>query len=37
MTSKGPGTAFEFGLEILRVLKSSEKSDEVATGMLLKK
>ncbi|XP_037813981.1 protein dj-1beta-like [Lucilia sericata] len=36
ITSRGPGTAFEFGLKIAEVLAGSDKAAEVAKGMLLK-
>lgn len=36
ITSRGPGTAFEFGLKIAEVLTGSDKAAEVARGMLLK-
>ncbi|TMW50156.1 hypothetical protein DOY81_004781, partial [Sarcophaga bullata] len=35
ITSRGPGTAFEFGIKIAEVLAGSEKASEVAKGMLL--
>ena len=35
-TSKGPATAIDFGLELVRLLAGEEKADEVATGMLFK-
>ncbi|XP_073819321.1 dj-1beta [Musca autumnalis] len=35
ITSRGPGTAFDFGLKIAEVLAGSEKAAEVAKGMLL--
>lgn len=34
-TAMGPGFAMEFGLELVRLLKGDDKSDEVASGMLL--
>lgn len=34
-TAMGPGFAMEFGLELVRIAKGDEKSDEVASGMLL--
>lgn len=36
ITSKGPGTAVDFGLVIVAELQSQDKADEVAKGMLLK-
>lgn len=35
-TSKGPATAINFGLELLKLLAGEEKADEVAKGMLFK-
>ncbi len=35
ITSKGPGTAFEFAVELLRALKGSEAADSVAEGLIL--
>ncbi|XP_058974011.1 protein dj-1beta isoform X2 [Musca domestica] len=35
ITSRGPGTAFDFGLKIAEVLAGPEKAAEVAKGMLL--
>ncbi|XP_013099068.2 protein dj-1beta [Stomoxys calcitrans] len=35
ITSRGPGTAFDFGLKIAEVLAGPEKASEVAKGMLL--
>lgn len=35
LTSRGPGTAFEFALKISEILVGSEQSKEVAKGMLL--
>ncbi len=35
MTGKGPGFAVSFGLKVLEQLRSREKADEVAGGMLL--
>lgn len=35
ITSRGPGTAFQFGLEIAKVLVGEEKSKQVAKGLLL--
>lgn len=36
VTGKGPGFTFDFALTLVRVLCGEAKSDEVATGMLLK-
>lgn len=36
ITSKGPGTAVDFGFEILRYLKGAEYADKVKEGMLCK-
>lgn len=35
ITSRGPGTAFLFGLKIVEVLVGAEKAKEVAKGMLV--
>lgn len=35
ITSKGPGTAFEFAVELLRALKGDEAAENVAQGLLL--
>lgn len=35
ITSKGPGTAFEFAIELLRELKGDREADSVAEGLLL--
>ena len=35
ITSRGPGTAYDFGLALLELLAGRAKSDEVAKGMLL--
>lgn len=35
ITSRGPGTAFDFGLALLELLEGKTKRDEVAKGMLL--
>lgn len=35
ITSRGPGTAFEFGLKLAAVLVSAEKAEQVRSGMLL--
>ncbi|ALC41954.1 dj-1beta [Drosophila busckii] len=35
ITSRGPGTAFEFALKLSELLVSKEKAQEVAKGMLL--
>lgn len=35
LTSRGPGTAFEFALKIAEILVGTEQSKEVAKGMLL--
>ena len=36
ITSRGPGTATDFGLELARTLCGAETADETARGMLLK-
>ena len=36
ITSRGPGTAFEFALALVEKLCGVEKRNEVAKGMLLK-
>lgn len=36
ITSRGPGTAFDFALAIVNRLVGKEKATEVASGMLLK-
>ena len=36
ITSRGPGTAMDFGLELARILCGAECADETARGMLLK-
>ncbi|XP_011188284.2 protein dj-1beta [Zeugodacus cucurbitae] len=35
ITSRGPGTAFDFGLKLAEVLTGSDKAKDVAKGMLL--
>lgn len=35
ITSRGPGTAFAFGLELAKVLVGAEKSKQVSNGLLL--
>ncbi|XP_017474816.1 PREDICTED: protein deglycase DJ-1 [Rhagoletis zephyria] len=35
ITSRGPGTAFDFGLKLAEVLAGADKAKEVAKGMLL--
>lgn len=35
ITSRGPGTAYDFGLALLEILADTAKKDEVAKGMLL--
>ncbi len=35
ITGKGPGFAVDFGLQIVSILKGTEKANEVAKGMLL--
>ncbi|KAJ3254878.1 hypothetical protein HK103_006774 [Boothiomyces macroporosus] len=37
ITSRGPGTTFEFALEIIKQLDSSQKADQVAGPMLVLK
>jgi protein DJ-1 len=34
ITSRGPGTAYDFGLKIAENLVGAEKTEEVAKGML---
>lgn len=34
ITSRGPGTAYQFGLKIAEVLVGAEKAKQVANGML---
>jgi len=36
VTSRGPGTAFEFALQLVRMLVSDQKAREIAKGMLVK-
>lgn len=36
ITSRGPGTSFDFGLKISQVLVGADKAADVAKGMLLK-
>jgi len=35
LTSRGPGTALEFSIEIVKVLYGQEKADELASAMLV--
>ena len=35
VTSRGPGTSFQFALEIVKILVSPEKSKEIASAMLV--
>jgi len=35
VTSRGPGTSFQFALELVKILVSEEKSKEVAAAMLV--
>lgn len=35
ITSRGPGTAYQFGLKIAEVLVGTEKAKQVAKGMLV--
>ena len=35
VTSRGPGTSFQFALEIVKILVSEEKSKEIASAMLV--
>lgn len=35
MTSRGPGTALEFAIEIVRVLYGEEKANDIASAMLV--
>lgn len=35
ITSRGPGTAFDFGLKLAEVLTGADKAKDVARGMLL--
>ena len=35
VTSRGPGTSFQFALEIVKILVSEEKSQEVSKAMLV--
>ena len=35
VTSRGPGTSFQFGLELVKLLVGGEKAGEVAKAMLL--
>uniref|UniRef100_A0A7S3Z2F6 DJ-1/PfpI domain-containing protein n=1 Tax=Lotharella globosa TaxID=91324 RepID=A0A7S3Z2F6_9EUKA len=37
VTSQGPGTTMEFGVELLSILVGDEKADEVAKGLLIKR
>lgn len=34
ITSRGPGTAFDFGLKLVEVLVGADKADQVAKGLL---
>lgn len=36
ITSRGPGTAYDFGLKIAEVLVGCDKAKQVANGMLVK-
>lgn len=36
ITSRGPGTAFEFALEIVRKLKGESKVEQIISPMILK-
>lgn len=36
VTSRGPGTAFDFGLKLVELLVDKKTSDEIASAMLLK-
>lgn len=36
ITSRGPGTAFEFALKLAELLRGKEKVDEIVPPMLLK-
>lgn len=36
VTSRGPGTAFEFGLKLVELLVDKKTSDEIKAGMLVK-
>lgn len=35
ITSRGPGTAFQFALKLVEILTNREKAAEVAKGMLV--
>lgn len=35
LTSRGPGTAFEFALEIVEMIRGKETRKELSDGMLL--
>ena len=35
VTSRGPGTSFQFALEIVKILVNQEKSKVVASAMLV--
>ncbi|XP_077284570.1 class I glutamine amidotransferase-like superfamily protein dj-1beta [Arctopsyche grandis] len=37
VTSRGPGTAFDFALELSKILVGQETADKVANGMILQK
>lgn len=37
LTSKGPGTAMDFGLALIRFLEGDAKSEEIAGGLLYRK
>lgn len=36
VTSRGPGTAFDFGLKLVELLVDKKTSDEIKAGMLVK-
>ena len=36
ITSRGPGTTFEFALKIVEILQGTEKKDSLVPPMLLK-
>ena len=36
VTSRGPGTAFAFGLKLVEILVDKKTSDEIKGGMLVK-
>ena len=35
ITSRGPGTSFDFGLELVKLLMGEEKMKEIASSMLV--